>query len=204
MQAAYTGALTQHQGNSLAQAFKDELNDFITNAKNVNSKTVSLAKVKNIADSNWDIAIILDNSDTISVEDGDNNILIELVKNLPQAMQAYHNITNNKTIAVVTKSDYRSSEFINKSILFNKVGRQDSSGTPSWYSIKNDDQITQHLIVDIFVHLFALQAMPSCLQTFETKMKIKTIRDFVSKSDLYTTYCSKVYSFLDKTIQIYD
>jgi hypothetical protein len=50
MQATYTGALTQYQGNSLAQAFKDELNDSITNTKNVNSKTIRLAEVKNIAD----------------------------------------------------------------------------------------------------------------------------------------------------------
>jgi hypothetical protein len=65
-------------------------------------------------------------------------------------------------------------------------------------------KLAEHLIVDIFGHLFTLQATPAYLQTFETKIKIKTIRDFVSKSDLYTTYCSKMYSFLDKTIQIYD
>lgn len=108
MQAPYTGASTQHKDKSFRQAFIDEMQTLLDsttfNAASTKKEMSSLYSGRMVE--RWYIAIIL--ADTVRDDDIDDNIVFrEIINKLPQAVQAYYNITGQKLNAVVTKSSWK-------------------------------------------------------------------------------------------------
>lgn len=182
--------------------FKNELNNLIKNNSKTSVKEQKGSDYKKETSIKWSIAIILNYDETMK---DDNNLLIELVNNLPKAMQAYHNITNTKPIAVVSCAKWEKNVVENAKTgrsstisVTNTIARQDASGAQSWYGAVENKEST---MIDIFAHLFTFQdvspipsGLPSGLVSKPKPIiEIPTVGDFISDGIEQTDKGARVY-----------